>query len=152
MLPVMSLTVSASPRSCAKAMPERIDLECRHRALECPQGLPEVPVDQTRIVALPGLGGESDRFPEVVEPRRIAEVAAREAQVAEGTRRTRQAELAGERERLLGVPDAGLALSLQRLGASEVGERTDELGARRQRLEEDDSLGGKSAQRGSPRR
>ncbi len=133
-------------------MPERISFECRHRALEGPQRLPEVPVDHTGIAALPGLGGKSDRFPEVVEPRHVAEVAAREAQVAEGARRTRQAELAGERERLLGVPDAGLALSLEGLGASEVGQRTDELGARGSGSSRATASAGNSAQRWSPMR
>ena len=49
---------------------------------------------------------------------------------------------AGQRERLLGVPDAGLGLSLEGLGASELGERTDELGAGRQRLEQGHRLCG----------
>ncbi len=48
----------------------------------------------------------------------------------------------GERERLLGVPEAGLGPTLEDLGARELGERADELGPGGQRLEQGDSVRG----------
>ena len=74
-------------------------------------------MQQCDLAALAGLGGERDRLPEVVETATVAEVAAGDTAVAEGAGRAGQAELLGERERLLGIAEAGLGSSLQRLGA-----------------------------------
>ena len=69
------------------------------------------------LAALPRLGGKHDRLPHIVHPTPVTKVAAGQAAIPERAGRPGQAELLGQRERLLGVVDPGLVAALQRLGA-----------------------------------
>ena len=94
------------------------------------------------FATLPRLGGERDRLPEVVEAALVAQLAAGQAAIAKGAGGLGEAELCGERERPLGIVDPGLVTALPRLGACELGERCDVVGARRQWLQQRHRLGG----------
>ena len=94
-----------------------------------------------RVAALPYLDSKVDRFAIVIESSRIPEVAARDAEVAEGPRGAWEAELVGQRERLLCVMHRGLAPSPESLGAGELGERAHELWAGRERFEQRHRVG-----------
>ena len=92
--------------------PRLQELLCGDGAVDRRERIREVVVQEGDLASLPGLGGERDRLPVVVEAAPVAEVATGHGAVAEGAGRPGQAELLRQGERPLGVAEASLVPSL----------------------------------------
>ena len=92
------------------------------------------------FLASSGLGGEPDRFSEVVESTSVAETGAGEPAGAERARRAFEAELVCQGERTIGHADGSVMAALEGFHSSDMAECFDQAGAGREGFQQGERL------------